>query len=95
MPEMRDNHLYNVGYLCRRDGSREKYEKLHVTPDEARVWGMQGGDVVKTFDTDCGKIGVLICYDVEFPELRACLPMKGCKFFSSPSLPTRKTATRR
>jgi len=48
MPEMRDNSLYNVGYLCRRDGTREKYEKLHVTPDEARVWGMQGGDVLKT-----------------------------------------------
>jgi predicted amidohydrolase len=30
---------------------------------------MQGGDEVKIFDTDFGKIGILICYDVEFPEL--------------------------
>lgn len=73
MPEVRNNRLYNVGYLCHRDGSRDKYEKIHVTPDEARVWGMQGGNVLKTFDTDSGKIGVLICYDVEFPELSRLL----------------------
>ncbi len=86
MPEMRDNSLYNVGYLCRRDGSREKYEKLHVTPDEARVWGMQGGDVLKTFDTDCGKIGVLICYDVEFPELPRLLADEGMQILFVPFL---------
>ena len=86
MPEVRDNRLYNVGYLCRRDGSREKYEKIHVTPDEARVWGMQGGDVLKTFDTDCGKIGVLICYDVEFPELSRLLADDGMDILFVPFL---------
>ena len=64
-----DNGLYNVGFLCRRDGSYEMYEKVHVTPDEVKSWGLSGGRMVKTFDTDCAKIGVLICYDVEFPEL--------------------------
>lgn len=86
MPELRDNRLYNVGYLCRRDGSKEKYEKLHVTPDEARVWGMQGGNVLKTFDTDCGKIGVLICYDVEFPELSRLLADDGMDILFVPFL---------
>lgn len=69
MPEMKKDRLYNVGYLCRRDGTIERYEKLHVTPDEAKIWGMEGGKSIRTFDTDCGKIGILICYDVEFPEL--------------------------
>ena len=55
MPELKDGLLYNVGYLCKRDGTIERYEKLHVTPDEAKVWGMQGGHELKTFDTDCGK----------------------------------------
>ncbi len=59
MPELRDDLLYNVGYLCRRDGTTERYEKLHVTPDEEKVWGMQGGKELKTYDTDCGKIGIL------------------------------------
>src|SRR5690606_37685584 len=55
MPEIKDDGmLYNVGYLCKRDGSVERYEKIHVTPDEAKVWGMQGGNKVRTFDTDCG-----------------------------------------
>ncbi|CAH0999458.1 hypothetical protein LEM8419_00758 [Neolewinella maritima] len=64
-----DGKLYNVGYLCKRDGTVEKFYKLHVTPDEAKVWGMVGGHTLRAFDTDCGKIGILICYDVEFPEL--------------------------
>ncbi len=69
MPELINDKLYNVGYLCRRDGSLERYEKIHVTPDEAKVWGMQPGNQLKTYETDAGKIGVLICYDSEFPEL--------------------------
>ncbi|WP_159947647.1 carbon-nitrogen hydrolase family protein [Polaribacter septentrionalilitoris] len=73
VPEIKDGLLYNVGYICKRDGTTDRYEKLHVTPDEAKVWGMQGGHQLKTFDTDCGKIGVLICYDAEFPELSRIL----------------------
>ncbi|GAB4241868.1 MAG: bifunctional GNAT family N-acetyltransferase/carbon-nitrogen hydrolase family protein [Ekhidna sp.] len=69
MPEINEDQLNNVGYLCRRDGSVERYMKLHVTPDEDKVWGLVGGDEIKSFETDCGQIGILICYDVEFPEL--------------------------
>jgi predicted amidohydrolase len=86
MPEMIDGRLYNVGYLCRRDGSMDRYEKLHVTPDEAKVWGMQGGTQLKTFDTDCGKIGVLICYDSEFPELSRLLADEGMDILFIPFL---------
>jgi len=86
MPEIVENHLYNAGYLCKRDGGVERYEKLHVTPDEAKVWGMQGGDTLKTFDTDCGNIGVLICYDVEFPELSRLLANDGMDILFVPFL---------
>jgi len=86
MPEMIDGKLYNVGYLCRRDGSVERYEKIHVTPDEARVWGLQRGHQLKTFDTDCGKIGILICYDVEFPELSRLLSDEGMDILFVPFL---------
>ncbi len=86
MPEMRGDRLYNVGYLCRRDGSIESYEKLHVTPDEVKVWGLQGGSSLKTFDTDCGKIGVLICYDSEFPELSRLLADEGMDILFVPFL---------
>ena len=86
MPEIKNELLYNVGYICKRDGSTERYEKLHVTPDEAKVWGMQGGNELKTFDTDCGKIGVLICYDSEFPELSRLLADEGMDILFIPFL---------
>jgi predicted amidohydrolase/GNAT superfamily N-acetyltransferase len=86
MPELKDGLLYNVGYLCRRDGTTDRYEKLHITPDEAKVWGMQGGNELKTFDTDCGKIGVLICYDSEFPELSRLLAEEGMDILFIPFL---------
>ena len=86
MPELRGDLLYNVGYLCKRDGNTERYEKLHVTPDEAKVWGMRGGNELRTFDTDCGKIGILICYDVEFPELSRILADEGMDILFVPFL---------
>lgn len=86
MPEIVGDTLYNIGYLCRRDGTTERYEKLHVTPDESKVWGMKGGDTLRTFDTDCGKIGILICYDVEFPELSRLLAEEGMDILFVPFL---------
>jgi len=86
MPELVGDILYNVGYLCRRDGTLERFEKLHVTPDEERVWGLKGGSNFKSFNTDCGKIGILICYDVEFPELGRLLADDGMNILFVPFL---------
>lgn len=86
MPEVVDDLLYNVGYLCKRDGQIERYEKLHVTPDERQVWGMQRGKNLKTFETDCGRIGILICYDSEFPELSRLLADEGMDILFVPFL---------
>ncbi len=73
MPLVEEDELYNVAYLCRRDGTVDAQYKLHPTPHEKRDWVMQGGDALRCFDTDFGRIGVLICYDVEFPELARIL----------------------
>ncbi len=86
MPELVDGNLYNAGYLCKRDGGVERFVKLHITPDEAKVWGLQGGNIIKTIDTDCGKIGVLICYDIEFPELSRMLAEDGIDILFVPFL---------
>ena len=80
----KDGGLYNVGFLCRRDGSVEMYEKIHVTPDEQKFWGLSQGSQVKTFDTDCGRIGILICYDVEFPELSRLMADQGMQILFVP-----------
>ncbi|MBR9997880.1 MAG: bifunctional GNAT family N-acetyltransferase/carbon-nitrogen hydrolase family protein [Cyclobacteriaceae bacterium] len=84
MPYVRNAKLYNVGYLCRRDGSWERFEKLHISPSEVSAWGMVGGDVLRTFDTDSGKIGILICYDVEFPEVTRILADQGMQILFIP-----------
>ncbi|RXJ91752.1 carbon-nitrogen hydrolase [Arcobacter sp. CECT 8983] len=86
MPELIDGTLNNVGFVCKRDGEIEKYAKIHVTPDEQKVWGLKGSDKIKTFDTDCGKIGVLICYDSEFPELSRLLAKEGMDILFVPFL---------
>lgn len=86
MPQLRGDDLYNVGFLCRRDGSYETYEKIHVTPDEIKSWGLSGGRIIKTFDTDCAKIGVLICYDVEYPELPRIMADQGMQILFVPFL---------
>ncbi|PTB93733.1 carbon-nitrogen hydrolase [Marivirga lumbricoides] len=86
MPVISRGKLYNKGFLCRRDGTFETYEKIHMTPAEVSAWGMSGGRKIQAFDTDCGKIGVLICYDVEFPEMGRLLADDGVKLLFVPFL---------
>lgn len=86
MPYMEGEKLFNVGFLCRRDGTMEMYKKIHITPNETSYWGMTGGDEIKTFDTDCGKIGIMICYDVEFPELSRLMAQDGMQILFVPFL---------
>lgn len=86
MPYMENGILYNVGFLCKRDGSSEMYTKIHITPNESLHWGMKGGSQIKTFDTDCGKIGIMICYDVEFPELSRLMADEGMNILFVPFL---------
>jgi predicted amidohydrolase len=79
-----DEVLYNVAYLFRRDGTIGKQYKLHVTPSERRWWGVEVGDELQVFDTDCGKIAILVCYDVEFPELTRIAAHKGAQILFVP-----------
>ena len=86
MPQLRGDDLYHVGFLCRRDGTFDTYEKIHITPDETKSWGLSGGKIIKTFDTDCAKVGVLICYDVEYPELSRIMADQGMQILFVPFL---------
>lgn len=86
MPIVIEEQLYNISYLCRRDGTWDSYIKIHPTPSEISAWGMKGGNDIRVFDTDCGKIGILICYDVEFPELGRLLAKEGMQILFVPFL---------
>ena len=84
LPLLEDGGLYTVAYLLRRDGSRDEQRKIHIPPGERRWWGMTGGTKLKAFDTDCGKVGILICYDSEFPELSRLLAEQGMQILFVP-----------
>ncbi|KMQ61063.1 carbon-nitrogen hydrolase [Chryseobacterium sp. BLS98] len=84
--ETETNDLYNVSYLLHRDGRIDEYRKIHITPNERKYYGMKGGNEIRVFDTDCGKIGLVICYDVEFPELPRILADQGMKILFVPYL---------
>lgn len=79
-----DETLYNVSYLFRRDGTLGKQYKIHITPSERKWWGVSPGDKVQVFDTDCGKVAIFICYDIEFPELVRIAAQKGAQIIFVP-----------
>ncbi len=74
----------NTALICLRDGSIHEQAKLHPTPNERYWWNMEGGRSVQSIDTDCGPIGVLICYDAEFPELARHLVDQGANLLFVP-----------
>lgn len=86
LPQIEDEHLKNVGFLCHRNGNVDQYEKIHITPDEKKAWGIGGGNTLKVYDTDAGRVGILICYDVEFPELGRLLADQGMQILFVPFL---------
>ncbi|WP_129715712.1 carbon-nitrogen hydrolase family protein [Pedobacter sp. SYP-B3415] len=86
MPLLEDNKLYNATYLCHRSGKIDEYRKIHITPNEQKYYGMTGGNKIQVFDTDCGKVGILICYDVEFPELSRLYADQGMQLLFVPFL---------
>ncbi|WP_341501294.1 bifunctional GNAT family N-acetyltransferase/carbon-nitrogen hydrolase family protein [Gallaecimonas sp. GXIMD4217] len=77
MPLLENGELFNIAYLCHRSGKVDEQRKIHITPHERRDWVIEGGHELRTFDTDAGRIGILICYDVEFPELGRILSDQG------------------
>jgi predicted amidohydrolase/ribosomal protein S18 acetylase RimI-like enzyme len=86
MPCYSDHTLRNVCFLCRRDGTWDAQYKLHPTPEEELHWGLKGGDELKLFETDEAKIGILVCYDAQFPELSRLLTEWGMQILFIPYL---------
>lgn len=76
-PTRREDGIYNISYVFLRDGSVYSQTKIHPTPNERYWWDIKGGSRLAAIPTDCGPIGVLICYDAEFPELSRHLADQG------------------
>lgn len=84
MPVFEGDKLYNVAYLCRRDGTFEEQKKIHITPGEKKDWCLEGGNELNVFDTDAGRVAIQICYDIEFPELSRMAAEQGAEIIFVP-----------
>ncbi len=72
-----DGDVRNTAYVFLRDGAVHTQDKLHPTPAEREWWNIKGGDTVSVIPTDCGPVGVMVCYDAEFPEVARHLADQG------------------
>lgn len=83
-PMARNNLLYNVCPIVMPDGNVLFQPKLHITPSEKRHWGIHGGNNLNVISTPKARIGINICYDVEFPEASRFLADEGAEILFVP-----------
>ncbi len=76
--------IRNAAYLFSPGGNVYTQEKLHVTPNERNVYGIEPGEGLKIFLTSHTRAGILVCYDVEFPELARLLTLAGAEVLFVP-----------
>ena len=84
-PTMRDGKLFNTAYLFTPDGEIHEQDKIHRTRWERDRWETEAGEQLRLFDTPHGKIAILVCYDVEFPELARLVCEAGADILFVPS----------
>ncbi|GAE27067.1 carbon-nitrogen hydrolase [Halalkalibacter wakoensis JCM 9140] len=81
----KEGKLYNVAHLFYPDGRIGEQAKLHLTPTEVEEWSLTPGESIQVFDTDKGKISLLTCYDIEFPEVVRIVRGMGADVIFCPS----------
>lgn len=72
-PAATDSRPVNRARLITPAGQIGVQDKQIMTRFEREEWGVIGGNALQVFDTTLGKIGILICYDSEFPLLGRAL----------------------
>lgn len=85
MPALREGRYRNVARLFTPNGTFGEQQKLIMTRFEREVWGVSGGGPLNLFDTALGRIGILTCYDSEFPLLGRALVEAGVEIILVPS----------
>ena len=83
-PEREGELVYNTAFLIDREGQFVgKYRKTHL-PQEEVDNGYTPGDEYPVFETDFGTVGMMICWDVSFPEPARILTLKGARIILMP-----------
>jgi predicted amidohydrolase len=80
MPEFHNGHVYNTLFLIDENGvAAGSYRKIHLFPPLGESACFQAGDRPVVCETSLGVIGLMICYDLRFPELARSLALQGAQ----------------
>ncbi|HEY0716112.1 MAG TPA: nitrilase-related carbon-nitrogen hydrolase [Streptosporangiaceae bacterium] len=78
-----DGLLYNSAALADRSGTRALYRKAHLWDREKLVF-TPGAAAPPVVDLPCGRVAVMICYDLEFPEWTRLAALDGADLIAAP-----------
>ena len=79
-----DGRLYNSAAVVDASGLRAVYRKLHLWDGEKLLF-TPGSAPPPVLDTRVGRVGVVICYDLEFPELTRWVALSGAQLLAVPT----------
>ena len=79
-----DGELYNSAALIDASGVRVVYRKTHLW-DEEKLFFTPGSELPPVVDTALGRVGVMVCYDMEFPELTRSSALRGAELLAVPT----------
>jgi omega-amidase len=85
MPEPHGEKVYNTVHLVDNGRLAGVYRKLHLFSLLGEDKAFDGGDSWLLADTSIGKLGVIICYDLRFPELSRRLAVEGAQVICVPA----------
>ncbi len=86
MQELAGTQTFNAAVLIGRDGEvMGAYHKVQPTIGEMEA-GTLPGTKAPTWETDCGRVGMCICFDLKFPEVAMMLAREGARVVFFPSM---------
>ncbi len=80
-----DGSVRNVARLFAPEGGSGRQEKIMMTRFERERWGISGGSELTLFDIGATRLGIAICYDIEFPLIARALAEAGADLVLAPS----------
>jgi predicted amidohydrolase len=84
LPEPHGDKVFNTAYLLDRGTLVGSYRKMHLFSLMGEDRALDRGDSHLVADTSVGRIGVMICYDLRFPELARRLALEGAQIIVVP-----------